>query len=111
MTGFREADQGNVEQSLVRVIDVNHDGLNDICLMQEGGITCWLNDAGRFVRAWAGPAWSLRDPISAGSLRFGDLNNNSFPDICRLGQEAVECVLGSETGFKLDPSQLIVGPA
>ena len=104
------ADWGNSSQSLIRVIDVNRDGQNDICMMQENGVNCWLNDHGEFHRAWPGPKWPLSDRISAGSLRFGDLNGDHIPDLCRLAEDNVECVLGGQNGFDLDVSHLIKGP-
>lgn len=102
---------GNVEASLVRPIDLNSDGQIDICLLQDRGLNCWINSEGRFQEMWAGPAsWPLNDPLTSGTLRFGDINNDGYVDACRLGGDYYQCVLGSESGFKLDPKDEVKGP-
>lgn len=107
----QKSDWGNVDDSLIRLIDLNSDGQVDVCLLQERGLVCWLNNGGRFDTAVAGPAWPLTDPITVGTLRFGDINNDGYVDVCRLGSEYYQCVLGTSAGFKLDAKDEVKGPA
>lgn len=106
----QKSDWGNLDASLIKLIDLNSDGQVDICLLQEKGLVCWLNNAGKFDTAIAGPAWPLSDPITVGTLRFGDINNDGYVDVCRLGGDYYQCVLGSSAGFKLDSNDEVKGP-
>lgn len=106
----QKSDWGSIDGSLMRLIDLNSDGQVDACLLQERGLVCWLNNGGRFDSAVPGPAWPLSDPVTVGSLRFGDINNDGYVDVCRLGGDYYQCVLGSSTGFKLDAKDEVKGP-
>ncbi|MBY3093322.1 hypothetical protein HFO72_21355 [Rhizobium laguerreae] len=102
-------DWPNIEGSMVRLIDLRGSGRLDICLLQDSGLACWVNERTKFI-VWPGPKWPLRDPINSGSLRFGDVNGDGYQDVCRIAATEVECVPGSANGFKLDTADLIHGP-
>lgn len=102
-------DWPNIERSLIRLVDLRGTGRPDICLLQDAGLDCWINEGTHFT-AWPGPKWSLQDPINSTSLRFGDVNGDGYQDVCRIGPAEVECVPGSPDGFKLAAADLIHGP-
>ena len=104
-------DWGNIEAGLIRPVDLNRDGLIDICSLQESGLVCWINSPEGYKAAWRGPKWPISDRISTGSLTFGDINNDGYVDVCRLGGEYFQCVVGSSSGFLLDPKDEVKGPA
>lgn len=107
--GSSGIDWPNLQGSLVRLIDLRGSGRLDICLLQDSGLDCWINEGTKFV-VWPGPKWPLRDQINSGSLRFGDVNGDGYQDVCRIAANEFECVPGSESGFKLDTADLIHGP-
>ena len=106
---FNGVDFSNFERGLIRLVDLRGSGRLDVCLLQDSGLDCWVNE-GDYFRAWPGPKWSVSDPITAASLRFGRVNGDDYLDVCRIGAVDVECVQGSPDGFKLAPGDLLHGP-
>jgi hypothetical protein len=103
----------NVPQyyATITLLDINGDGMADICGRGPNGMTCALSTGTGFGTAFAGPAWTdaagWTQPNYYGTIRTGDVNGDGKDDLCARGAAGVTCALSTGTGFSAE----VAGPA
>jgi RHS repeat-associated protein len=117
-------------------LDVNGDGLADVCGRNAGGITCSVSAGGKpFAAQFNGPAWSdATDPTPQpppptsyvggvkpppitdwgipehyATISYPDLNGDGLPDICGRSSVGIVCFLN--IGMSFDLTNPVAGPA
>jgi hypothetical protein len=97
--------------STIRMLDLNGDGLADICGRGAAGIECALaNGSGFdpvFVTAICTDAGGWDSPRFFGTLRSGDFNGDGFQDLCARAAKGVLCWPGAGDKF----GDVVDGPA
>ncbi|PWQ92288.1 SpvB/TcaC N-terminal domain-containing protein, partial [Leucothrix pacifica] len=102
--------QGNEQPSIYRFVDLDRDGDQDVCYINNA-LYCGRNDGTgkisfgsffkperfRYTRHWPtslATKWSAFDVAS--TLNFSDLNRDSYPDYCLLDEVGVFCGLNDK---------------
>ena len=95
---------GDAYGSTVRLVDVNADGLADVCGRSAQGIVCALSNGSGFGPAtlWTSSFSDAGGFGSAqgywGSIRFGDVNGDGYADVCGRSSSGVVCALNGRNG-------------
>ncbi|EJL76642.1 virulence plasmid B protein, partial [Polaromonas sp. CF318] len=107
-TRFGDADAFNLPQyySTLQLVDVNNDGLADLCSRNYDGIYCGLNlgtgsGFGALTR-WSTSftdAGGLDQPQYYSTIRYPDVNGDGLPDICVRLFDGIYCGLNNGTTF------------
>jgi hypothetical protein len=105
---FGDADAFNLPQyyNTLQLVDVNNDGLADLCSRNYDGIYCGLNlgsgaGFGGLTR-WStsfSDAGGLDQPQYYSTIRYPDVNGDGFPDICVRLIDGIYCGLNNGTTF------------
>ena len=95
------------------VVDINGDGLADVCGRGPNGIECYLATGnGGFGSVIEGPALSdakgWDKPEYGSTILFGDIDGDGKSDLCARGPSGIECWLSTGDGFQ---STSVAGPA
>lgn len=106
---FSDANGWNVASSYetIKLVDVNNDGMDDICGRGSSGMKCALSTGSAFgsLAVWqpAATAFSDANGYNTSSIyptiKYGDLNADGFPDVCVRASSGVKCALSSGSGF------------
>jgi len=115
ITGPEWSDAAGWEQekhySTIRMLDVDGDGMADLCGRGPDGIRCHLSTGTGFDAGFAGP--ELSDPSGwgapqyYGTIRSGDFNGDGKHDLCARAAKGVLCWPSTGTGF----GPVLDGPA
>ena len=89
--------------STIRMLDVNGDGLADLCGRGPDGIDCYRSTGNGFEDGFAGPELSddqgWGKPEYFGTLRTGDIDGDGRHDLCARGAAGFMCWLSTGDGF------------
>ena len=93
---------GKEAYTKITYIDINGDGLPDVCGRNSGGIHCALNTGTNFAAAsvWTtgfGADWSEEQYYS--TIQFGDMNADGLIDVCGRGSDGIYCALNTGSNF------------
>jgi hypothetical protein len=87
----------------LRLMDLDGDGLDDLCARAAAGMRCWLSTGTGFGPSISGPTWSdaagFDKPRFYGTLRTGDVDGDGRDDLCARTAGGMECWLSDGTGF------------
>ncbi|HEX5658778.1 MAG TPA: ricin-type beta-trefoil lectin domain protein [Polyangiales bacterium] len=93
----------------LRIVDLDGDGLGDLCARSELGIQC-ARSAGRTF--WPAQSWTSEQFTDAqgwnkeeygSTLRFGDVDGDGDPDVCGRTKEGILCARNNSAGSFIDP--------
>ena len=101
------SDQGNWDQpqyyQTIQLVDVNGDGMADICGRAAAGIVCDLSNGAGFGNEITGPAWSdaagWSKPEYMETIRFADVNGDGKVDVCGRAAAGMLCEISDGNGF------------
>ena len=89
----------------LRYLDINGDGLADICGRSSAGIYCGLSNGNSFNQPtfWTtaysnAGGWSSSDSYY-GTITYPDINGDRLPDICGRSSAGIYCGLNNGSGF------------
>ena len=89
--------------STIRLLDMDGDGMDDVCVRAAKGIVCYKSTGDGFGAVLNGPPWSdtagLKEPKYYGTLQTGDVNGDGRMDVCMRIKEGMECWLSDGNGF------------
>jgi hypothetical protein len=114
ITGPALSDDGGWDNpqyyTTLRLLDLDGDGLDDLCARAAAGMRCYKSTGTGFGPAITGPVWSnaagFDKPRFYGTLRTGDVDGDGRDDLCIRAAAGMECWLSDGAGF---PTQ-VTGP-
>ncbi|MBU1219668.1 phosphodiester glycosidase family protein [Myxococcota bacterium] len=94
--------------STIRMVDIDSDGLADLCARTSTGIECYRSIGnGSFGPAIAGPGISdasgWKDMDNTSTVRFADINGDGLADICARANAGIRCWLNNGNSW---PTQI-----
>ena len=96
--------------SSIRMVDLDGDGLADLCGRDADGVVCHRSTGAGFGPELTGPGWSddtgWADYSNSSTLRFGDLDGDGDADLCARADAGIRCSLFEDDAF----SALVDGP-
>jgi len=86
----------------IQLVDVNRDGLTDVCGRSSNGTYCAFSAGNRFERKRQvvlypedfTDAQGWWNPSNGTTLSFGDLDGNARVDLCARGINGIVCTTG-----------------
>jgi hypothetical protein len=106
-SGWSDSDNATT----LRLLDMNGDGLADLCARANAGIRCWTSTGQGFSTSVVGPelsdAQSWDDPMYFTTLRAADFNGDGKDDLCVRSAKQFVCYPSTGSGF----GSAVVGPA
>jgi hypothetical protein len=94
----------------LRTLDMDGDGLADLCARANAGIRCWKSTGAGFGSSIEGPAFSDEnswdDPMYFTTLRVADFDADGKDDLCVRGAKNFRCYRSNGSGF----SEAVPGP-
>jgi hypothetical protein len=93
----------------LRIVDLNDDGMGDLCARSELGVVCARSTGRTFATAqlWTGAqftdalGWANEEYGS--TLRFGDIDGDGDPDVCGRARQGILCARNNGMGSFIDP--------
>jgi MYXO-CTERM domain-containing protein len=87
----------------IQLVDVNGDGLADVCGRSATGIVCEISNGTGFPTEVKGPGWSdatgWAAPEYESTIRYADIDGDGLADVCGRGQSGIVCEISNGTGF------------
>lgn len=90
----------NTYYGSLKLVDVNSDGLADLCGRGAGGVGCALNDStGHFGSSttWTTAGFSNAggwlSPEYGTTIQYADINGDGYMDVCGRGSDGIDCGL------------------